>query len=394
MKNLEDTIDYLRQIQKIFYEINGGYNDNNEQLKSIFVSKYSLNENYISNYNRHIEKINSITEYQNPRQYETIKKYTDLIDEIKHEILNSEKISNKSIPVWGTVNMHQFSAQILPPQENVGNIILVSSGLMTYALLISKVIAKSFPIIRNNGEMSIEIDKDTIISNVKKNPEIELRFIDLMLSYLLTGEPIRARPYMMEQFLNYVATPMIVGFECFIVAHEYSHYLLGHLDKKIYDIKPVVSSNIKVEEIIHNWEDELSADTLGIRLTIKAIEKSQLNRDLGLVGIFACFKSFDLFERLNFISRNDDIKKVIFSETHPPVISRIQNFMKILPEDGKGDYLILTIDILIDYLWNKMLQTLDKLGMNKLLIEKKDLSEINLKEWQKIIYKYYSVDFW
>lgn len=394
MKNLEDTIEYLRQIQKVFYEINGGYYDNNEHIKDIFINKYSMDENYISNYNRYIEKTNSITEYQNPRQYDTIKKYIDLIDEIKHEILNSEKIQDKSIPVWGTVNMYQFSAQILPPQENVGNIILLSSGLMTYALLISKVIAKSFPIIRNNGEMSIEINKDAIISNVKKNPEIELRFIDLMLSYLLTGEPIRARQYMMEKFLNYVATPMIVGFECFIVAHEYSHYLLGHLDKKIYNIKQIISSNIKVEEIIHNWEDELSADTLGIKLAIKAIEKSQWNRDLGLVGIFVCFKSFDLFERLNSISRNDDVNRVVFSETHPPVISRIQNFLEILPEDGNIDYLILTIDILIDYLWNRMLQILDELGMNKLLIEKKDLSEITLKEWQKIIYKYYSVDFW
>lgn len=394
MTNLNDTIDYLRHIQKVFYEINGGYYDNEEQIKNIFVDRYSIDEKYISDYNRYFKKVNSITEYQNPRQYETIKKYVDLIEEIKHEVLDNEKILNRPIPVWGTVNMQQFSAQILPPQESIGNIILLSSGIMTYALLISKIIAKSFPITRNNGEISIEIDRDAIVSNIEKNPEIELRFIDLMLSYLLTGEPVRARQYMMEPFLNYIATPIIVGFECFIVAHEYSHYLLGHLDKKICNIKQIIPSNLKIEEIIHNWEDELSADTLGIKLAIKAIEESKLNRDLGLVGIFACLKSFDLFERLNSIGRNEDINKNIFSETHPPAISRIQNFMEILTKEGNVDYLILLIDTLINHLWDKMLLVIDEIGINRLLREKTDFQEINFKECQKKIYEYYSVDFW
>lgn len=394
MINIEDTIDYLRQIQKVFYEINGGYYYNNEQIKNIFVNRYSINERYISNYNRYIEKVNCITEYQNPRQYDTIKKYIDLIDEIKNDVLDSEKITNRQIPIWGTVNMYQFSAQILPPQDSIGNIILLSSGVMTYALLISKIITKSFPITRNNGEMSIEIDTDAIISNVEENPEIKLRFVDLMMSYLLTGQPVKARQYMMERFLNYIATPIIVGFECFIVAHEYSHYLLGHLDKKIYNTEQVISSNLKVEEIIHNWEDEISADTLGIKLAVKAIEKSQLNRDLGLIGIFVCFKSFDLFERLNSISRDDNMEGAIFSETHPPAIRRIQNFMETITKDGNVNYLIHTVDTLINYLWDKMLQVIDEIGIKKLLREKTNYNEIDFKEWQKKIYKYFSVDFW
>ena len=111
MISLIETINYLGQIQKVFYEVNGGYYDNNEKIKNILINKYSIDENIIIDYYKDVEKINCITEYQNPRQYKTIKMYTDLIDDIKDEILNAEKISSKPIPIWGTVNMFQFSAQ-------------------------------------------------------------------------------------------------------------------------------------------------------------------------------------------------------------------------------------------------------------------------------------------
>lgn len=123
-----------------------------------------------------------MTEYQNPGQYRVIQRYVSILEAAAKKILDN-KITVKSVPIWGTVNMYQFSALILPPTRNVDNIILISSGLMTYALLMCKVLVNSLPIIFQNGKMQIIFEQDMIFSNMNKNPEIELKFIDLMLSF-------------------------------------------------------------------------------------------------------------------------------------------------------------------------------------------------------------------
>ena len=286
--------------------------------------------------------------------------------------------------------MFQFSAQILPPNENIGNIILISSGLMTYALLISKIVGMSLPIKNFQGKIGIEINEDLIISNVEKSPELELRFIDLMLACLLTGEAVRARQYMLNETINFMVTPIIVGFECFVIAHEYSHYLLGHLDKEIHNIRQLTLSDM--HEIIHNWNDELEADTLGIKLAIRAVEKSGLLSDFGLLGIFLCLKSFELFERLNLIRNNEEKNTITFSEPHPPAFSRIKNYMEIITAVDNNKYLILSINRLIDFLWNRMLEKLHEVGIDILLKEKSKFNENDHKKIQKILYNHYSVE--
>lgn len=390
MERIQNTINYLKEVQKIFYEINGGYHDKRAQIIDIFTKRYSIPESDVLQYLNSSEKIDCITEYQNPGQYLTIQKYIRLIDEVKDEILDNEHIPVRPVPIWGTVNMFQFSAQILPPSESVDNIILLSSGMMTYALLICKVIAKSLPIKNENDHVNVTIDKRLIVDQL--SPELELRFIDLMLSYLFTGEATRARQYMIDRNAYLLTTPMIVAFECFVICQEYSHYLLGHLDKKIFDVKQLISSKVEIDEIIHNWNEEISADSLGIKLTLRALEKSGLNKDLVLVGIFSCLKSFELFERLTQIFEKGD-SNLLFSKTHPPAITRILNFHEIALKSDYSLYLISAINLLIDHLWKRMQITLKEINIDAFLTEDQIFNIINHRKLQKKIFEHYSVEY-
>lgn len=47
MGNIVNTIEFLRDIQKNFYELNGGYLENQERIKDILVKKYSIDETEI-----------------------------------------------------------------------------------------------------------------------------------------------------------------------------------------------------------------------------------------------------------------------------------------------------------------------------------------------------------
>lgn len=183
---------------------------------------------------------------------------------------------------------------------------------------------------------------------------------------------------------------MLVGFECFVFAHEYAHCLLGHLDKELYNIRKLGLSSLDIDEILHNWNEEINADTLGIELTLKVIEDTDLNTDMANIGMFACFKSFELFEKISVLSSKNS---TFFSKTHPPAQNRLENFCNILEgKDKNSEYLFSIIDILFDHFWEIMLQRCKELGIDLELNEIREKNIYNFNNIQKVLYSHYSVE--
>ena len=217
-----------------------------------------------------------------------------------------EEVTFKDIPVWGTLDMEEFSAFVCT-EDNAENIILISSGMFLFAHLLSKVISQAFPIIYKNGEaVGISTDYKKAIKRIKKNKIISVRFIDLMLSYLLTDSAQEAKQYLIpEKYYNTIAGIFTEAFETFVLAHEYSHHNLGHLENKAENNK-ITLEDIHLKHV-DNFIDEVNADSLGAVITIGVMgERHGIDRALPLVGILLAMNTLKIFERLKESDFNID----------------------------------------------------------------------------------------
>ena len=137
--------------------------------------------------------------------------------------------------------MQCFSAQIMIPNADSEEIILISEGVPQFAYFLNKVIVQTFSIKENGEEFSFKVDGKQIISKIESNKIIVARFIDLAASYLLENHTNNIRSYLLSDTLINIAMYFSDVFTTFVIAHEYSHHILGHLNnsnvKNIFDKK-------------------------------------------------------------------------------------------------------------------------------------------------------------
>ena len=155
----------------------------------------------ISQIEKELESIVLNTKYQNPHTYSILFKIIQDIEEIKGDIFRGLDL-NIEMPYFGTVDFDMFSAEICSSECNE-KLIIISDGLFTFANLISKIIVQIFPMEEKSGIQEFSTDIEKILNYIENNLEIKLRFFDLMLACLITREPPRAQPYILNYNLNF-----------------------------------------------------------------------------------------------------------------------------------------------------------------------------------------------
>ena len=141
------------------------------------------------------------------------------------------------------------------------------------------------------------------------------------------------------------------SFETFVVAHEYSHSVLGHLDDKNINCKSKLESieESELNQIYHNWDDEIHADLYGAGLTLGIMKKNGIDSYLSMLGIIACTNSFELFEKIEVL-RSGEKKERDISTTHPPGFVR-KKFLIQQYFNSSDIKLFDTVDKVIESLW-------------------------------------------
>jgi hypothetical protein len=159
---------------------------------------------------------------------------------------------------------------------------------------------------------------------ISENSQIVDRFQDLMKSYLIGGKSSAAERYILEDLYNTPALILRRSMELFIMGHEYSHILAGHLDHR--QIVPRSLVEHQVNEIKYLWEQEHQADILGSSLAILAMKRyEKVDFAFSYWGADIFFTALDTIEKGKIILSTGEknyIYQIEEHSSHPPPLSR------------------------------------------------------------------------
>lgn len=295
------------------------------------------------------------SKYEIPGWSYLLKSFARGLDNIKHKILNEFNIEPRPIPLFGSLDLGTFAAEIRSPINNEV-VILITSDLFTFANLFSKSIAMATPYENSGERIEFSLRLDSIQKNLQTSDSIT-RFSDLMLACLYDEQISYARPYVLQDRTALLFADILRdAFEMFVFAHEYSHWILGHLDnggkREIHNL-----NGMYIDSIAKNWQEEFEADFFGAILTIEMMKQKDIDSSLSFLGIVNCIKAFEVFERVDAMKTK---KKSTFSETHPSATMRIEMLKKrILFDNEEMD--VSHIGSLVDELWRKFSNIYDAL---------------------------------
>ena len=254
--------------------------------------------------------------------------------------------------VIGELPTGEINALVFPVPSG-GQVIGVDAGAIIFLGLFSLVVSSSIPVEKlQDGSLTISLTDETLDSALQASRGSTTDFRQLLRAYrtgTLTTEsvPRWARdPFMRhlspgQQFLSgtLVHTALM-----FVVAHEYSHILLGHTS---INLRPrLLTPRTTVDSIYHRKDEEIAADTEALGLVLACYdERVEVFRTMVVAGI-----EF-LLSALQITEDGEALRK---SKTHPPARVRQENIRSRIRERFPLDNQLMDLGGFIDKLTSGM----------------------------------------
>ncbi|MEU7963547.1 hypothetical protein AB0D09_08790 [Streptomyces sp. NPDC049097] len=274
-----------------------------------------------------------------------------LADRIERYIPNSF-----TRPVLGMLETGEINAVTLLAPDMLTHLVVFESGLADFANLFSKAVALAMPFGDfGKGKIGFSVNLDNVRRHLADSPDAIRRFREVVLAYLLKGEPGQAPQYFAPHPIDMQASMLRDGLELFVLGHEYGHVLANHLADSHNPRRLLGTALGELTEVTWKWEQEHEADLLGWLLCAQVMnEKYVLPFSHACVELF--FSACEVLERalsLLVMGRND-LRHA--SPTHPPISSRRDVVRGFLRERVKGEVesaIILgtAIHNIVDILW-------------------------------------------
>jgi hypothetical protein len=369
MSNKTASEIYLEKLQSDFYE--DGY------THKIYGTDYNIKnilKDYIPTFNKKskniypeecFNKLKEILDNDNlPTVYEDPAQYYILLNLFEKIEMSAEEISSNlpRRPVVGTLPSGEVNAMAIKVPDSDDFLLVFEDQIFTFANLIAKVVAQSIPFEIKDNVISFSMGKEEVNNYFKNNSIAFERFKELIYAYLFYGEPTAAPQYFLEGIPMHLADRLRTSLELFIVGHEYSHIILGHVQES----KTMVNKAKRIEfnEIIFNWDQEFSADVLGLRLMLGCMLKEGSINLPSFVGADLFFGSLDVIEKSISILKTGSVTNTIH-RTHPPTLLRREILRKSINEifgnskDGikmaKGVLMYAeTLEYILNLLWDSI----------------------------------------
>lgn len=307
MKLYDDQIrNYIKEIQSVYAKPGELDSVNKDFISQLYCLGTPSNE--IEKMENTIKRIKSPNIYQNGIDTLTLNELSSLLEEAK-EVLG---FSNDMPPI-AILHMYSFSARIMLPDVNRSEVIFISSGLLNFLFSISKIIVQSLEIIKEDEHIRVSFDKTKIANNVRKK-QLKKDFVKIITTYYYSNTCLYTGTDGLRYEQAEVLAILVKTMRCFVIAHEYSHLLLGHTKKK----RPINAGSISIKLIEQSWEDEKSADQLGHMLTNIAMYNCGIDQPYSLWGGYLFIKILEVFEIFQKIIKNQNV----ISVTHPPASER------------------------------------------------------------------------
>lgn len=287
------------------------------------------------------------TDFQDSHYYDMISGIFNILETTVNEhtiCFKGNPIITKPIPIFGTVASRGYNALITPSDEPV---IAFNDDLLIFTERILHIYTLEHWLAANK-QLTPRI-KDVLTRN----------FIDLLvcffcgvdLTYVLPIEACNADNW--NEFEEYdIPEDVILPFDCvydsrymlfeedvktsaylWIVAHEYAHLLLGHLNSEKKNLVSRYINDISVEEACFQWQEELDADYLAASVVMES--DYSYFKISGIYLALMCLKICGLDQETEGIS------------THPPVNQRLENLTEFIDSDPRYQVACKNIDTVI-----------------------------------------------
>lgn len=317
---------YLEELQSKFYT------DGKQITDSFsFICDSGLLETMIKKWNpdTDINEIKSLMQKNDlPTIYEDRGLYTILFNFIEEIELAAKDLSFDlpMRPLTGTLPSGKVNAMAIKVPDNNEFILVFERELFTFANLIAKIVAQSVPLTEeDNGGLGFSVRKEEVNNYLKSHQEVSNRFNELILAYILHGLPSAAPPYLLDKNPMVLTNVFRNSLELFVVGHEYSHILLGHVQNGRMMMNNI--QDLEVNEIIFNWENEHQADMLGLILMLNCMKKRGFDLAISYAGADIFFSSVDIIEKsVSILKTGSEIN--IRNHTHPPSSQR-REFLRL-----------------------------------------------------------------
>lgn len=220
-----------------------------------------------------------------------------------------------SVPYFGQLPTGNLNAKILKVPKVNEYVVIFENQLYTYSMLISKLFAICLPM-NEYGDLSYSHKE--VFDNIVGNKVIIRRFVNLIVTHVFEENISRAEPYLLsDNIRGSVSNSINTTIELFILAHEYGHFLGGHLLDE--NIEKTLIKSKEVEEVKLNWDQEFEADKIGYDLTKGAlIDNEWVDASITLFfGVLECLREAEsIFDMKN---NSEGIS------SHPSSIERLSN---------------------------------------------------------------------
>jgi hypothetical protein len=263
-------------------------------------------------------------------------------------------------PLFGTLFTDRANAMAIHVPASQEYLVVFEAQIFTFCYLISKVVATCFPFQRSSGgwDMLIPSNIEEAEEIIKNNQVISQRFNELISSYIKHHHFDYAPRYLLEAPYTYLVHDLTESMELFILGHEYSHILLGHLSQSTTSATALPYAQI--DEIRYRWTQEYEADGGGLALMLKVLATEQqqnLNIPNSLCGAELFFSCTEIM---------DEARKRFYHETeqegtsHPPPRRRRDMLRAIMVKRFGNQSLQCSLyaEKSLNFLWNQIKDTL------------------------------------
>lgn len=254
----------------------------------------------------------------------------EMIDDIV-KIAETHGYKTSQEVVFGSLPVGRLNAVAIKVPSGKGIVVALNQGTVPFLIEMSSAMAFFFTTTRINGNaawalksVTGDIDNDISIA-IKEDKRGHYEFIESLFAFFGIGVKIKdskisetrdTRAKALHTLARVLADEAIM----FIVAHEYAHVFLEHMSRRA-ETETFFLSNMRVEKIKRNWDQELEADNFGCQVVMSHFLSHGQPIPTSYAGIDLFFSSLEAIERI--IGRHS-------SESHPSASIRRDHLRKLI----------------------------------------------------------------
>lgn len=199
--------------------------------------------------------------------------------------------------------------------------ILVHRGLFGFIFALWLRLAEAIPHLEEvDGQIKGNVSPNELEAHLRRNPSIVSTFTGLLVAYLIVGDPRKSTLNLPSGIRFRFAEEYTHASEAFVMGHEYSHILLGHLANRADE--RIRLKGVDIERARRAWSQEYAADREGLTLLLHALSESQADSSCVHAAVQVLLHSFAIIDRAGALLRLGHECEYSKAASHPPPAER------------------------------------------------------------------------